>query len=452
MKSIKTTCIACFLTAILFCGILSVNLYAADKYDGYPLPVTETLRGKTVILDAGHGIENSSVVGTYYESEFALSEVMLVKQNLENMGAKVHLTRTTEKDVFFYTRMSDVNILALDIVTEKYQAQLKNGNAAAQNNINELADLKAKLKTVINDNSKASDYYNTPYSTTRVISPVLKRVFEYENTPEIYENVIFISIHSNAVDNNPSVNGTTVYYMSNSFKDSRNYYTNYSNEQRKINLATYLGNAVSAAGSFINRGLELNDFYMIREHNIPGALIETAFHTNASDRAKLADLAYRKRIANAIAYAVADYFAFYKSQETITPEPVETPTPEPTPVITEEPVPFYKADLNYDGEVSAADALAVLKHAAQIELLEGRALAEADVDRSGVIDSKDALLILKYAAQLIPAENEDDYVFPTLTEHPETEAPATEDPDTETPVTEEPVTEMPEAESPDDGI
>ena len=301
--------------------------------------------------------------------------------------------------------------------------------------------MQEELQTVIDDHSRDTLYYNTPYSMSSPIKDVLRRVFEYENTPEVYENMLFISIHSNA-DETGTASGTTVYYMSNSFADSQNYYTNYSNEQRKINLATWLGEAVSEAGGFRNRGLALNDFYMIREHNIPGALIETAFHSNAGDRAKLADETCRKRIANAITFAIEDYFAYYKASETITPEP--------TPEITETPELFYKADLDADGYVTSADALAVLKHAAHLELLEGRALEEADVNRDGAVDSRDALMILQYVAKLIPAENEDTYEFPVVTEAPE--ANVTEEPSTEEPVTdatEAPTTEAPETQIPE---
>lgn len=58
-------------------------------------------------------------------------------------------------------------------------------------------------------------------------------------------------------------------------------------------------------------------------------------------------------------------------------------------------------DVNLDGIINAADALAVLKHAASLETLEGDSAANADVDSNGIIDASDALGILKYAAGLI---------------------------------------------------
>lgn len=401
------------LISLLSFAFVFMNAWAADKYDGFPMAKSDKLKGKTVILDAGHGDETTNSVGSYKEAEFALAEVMLVKQNLENLGAKVLLTRTTSSDVYFYERTAQVNIWAMDIVLEKYRHLLSKGNTAAQNNINELNNLKAHMNNVIEANEKAGRYFNTPYSTTRPIADVLKRIFEYENTPEIYENVIFISIHSNADDNSTATNGTVVYYINNSFEDSKNYYTNYSNVKRNEKLATLLGNQVATAGGFKNRGLLVNDFYMIREINMPSALIEVAFHTNASDRAKLSDNNYRKRIANGIAYGVIEYFDFYKSSETITPVPTFTPeptaTPTPTPIPTATPVPtpvplFWKADLDDDGAINAKDALIILKHAAKIVELEGDKLIKADTNRDGKVNSTDALLTLMFSASMIESE------------------------------------------------
>ena len=86
---------AALLCMALLCGAMSVCVFAADKYDGYPLAQADTLKGKIVILDAGHGIENSGGAEGYVESEFALAEVLFVKQNLENRGAVIYLTRST---------------------------------------------------------------------------------------------------------------------------------------------------------------------------------------------------------------------------------------------------------------------------------------------------------------------------------------------------------------------
>lgn len=58
-------------------------------------------------------------------------------------------------------------------------------------------------------------------------------------------------------------------------------------------------------------------------------------------------------------------------------------------------------DVDQDGNITAADALLALKHAAKLETLEGDKAVAADVTKEGTIDSGDALKILQKAAGLI---------------------------------------------------
>lgn len=58
-------------------------------------------------------------------------------------------------------------------------------------------------------------------------------------------------------------------------------------------------------------------------------------------------------------------------------------------------------DLDDDGQVSAADAIRVLRHAVGLEELTGLALSMADVNGDGGVDAGDAVLILRMAVGLI---------------------------------------------------
>lgn len=84
---------------------------------------------------------------------------------------------------------------------------------------------------------------------------------------------------------------------------------------------------------------------------------------------------------------------------TDTPKPTDTPEPAKTP---EPPVPWEAlGDVDINGNIDAADALLVLKHAAKLYILKGQSLEVADTTAEGNIDAADALKILKYAAKLI---------------------------------------------------
>ena len=96
------------------------------------------------------------------------------------------------------------------------------------------------------------------------------------------------------------------------------------------------------------------------------------------------------------------------------PEPAQSESPEPAqsespePAQSESPEPSESAaperllgDVTGDGVIDAEDALAVLKHAAQLERIPEDLQWVAKITDDDVIDAEDALEILKYAAQII---------------------------------------------------
>lgn len=92
---------------------------------------------------------------------------------------------------------------------------------------------------------------------------------------------------------------------------------------------------------------------------------------------------------------------------TDTPVPTESTAPTETPVPTETEKPtdvptgkYLFGDVDFNGKVTSKDALAVLKHSACLESLDGISLKLADISEDGNIDAKDALIILKIAATL----------------------------------------------------
>lgn len=92
-----------------------------------------------------------------------------------------------------------------------------------------------------------------------------------------------------------------------------------------------------------------------------------------------------------------------KPTETIAPTPSETIEPTGTPTIepTSTPSRVYRlGDVDVNDSVTARDALAILKHSAKIEDLEGISLQLADLDGDGIINSRDALSVLKISAKI----------------------------------------------------
>ena len=76
------------------------------------------------------------------------------------------------------------------------------------------------------------------------------------------------------------------------------------------------------------------------------------------------------------------------------PEPKPEPEPEPEPEKTE----YGRGDINGDGKIDEADALAIQKHITGESKLEGKYLDAADVNGDGRVNSLDVLFVKKHIA------------------------------------------------------
>lgn len=63
---------------------------------------------------------------------------------------------------------------------------------------------------------------------------------------------------------------------------------------------------------------------------------------------------------------------------------------------------YTLGDVDGDGRIQARDALCVLKHVANVEMLNATGKLAADVDNDGKIKARDALTILQFVAGVIP--------------------------------------------------
>lgn len=86
-----------------FVIILTAVFYLGGKYF-YPDSITVSkelpLNGVSVVIDPGHGgLDNGASVGKVYESELNLKISFALKEELENRGVKVYLTREDDQDM-----------------------------------------------------------------------------------------------------------------------------------------------------------------------------------------------------------------------------------------------------------------------------------------------------------------------------------------------------------------
>ena len=297
--SVKKTAVS----FILLCSLvfsLTVSAVPAMAADSSPLS------GRTIILDAGHGADADVVWQGYSEHRAMLFLSHAIRDRLTPLGATVRLARPANPNVTLPVRAAWINTWTLEAVRD----QLTN-----QEQIAEINRLISVMATVINDTSGVAgrNLMNTePFSRTRTIHPDLRRIFDFQTHPIIRENFLSISLHSNATGNpiNPNIRGAEVYFINPTTNvNTRTYFPNfaYTNESRFF--GDILLNHIAMEGiPRRQHGLRAENFFMIREFNIPAVLAENGFHTNPQDRALLSDNEFLNRLADAYVRAILEYF------------------------------------------------------------------------------------------------------------------------------------------------
>ena len=103
---------------------------------------------------------------------------------------------------------------------------------------------------------------------------------------------LFISVHINSSPSNPDANGTEVFYCEQNNRVNKNFCSR--------DLANVmLKNLIDELKSF-NRGVKSNNFYVIKNTEIPAVLCEIGFITNQDEFEKLSSDEYRFKTALAI--------------------------------------------------------------------------------------------------------------------------------------------------------
>jgi N-acetylmuramoyl-L-alanine amidase len=107
---------------------------------------------------------------------------------------------------------------------------------------------------------------------------------------------IFVSIHANAIDNRPDVNGLETYHYHKG-EDLANTVHNKVIEMLGEDPKTPLN----------NRNVRSARFLVLRKSEIPAILVETGYLTSPTESVYLADPAYREKMAQAIAAGIIEY-------------------------------------------------------------------------------------------------------------------------------------------------
>ncbi len=102
---------------------------------------------------------------------------------------------------------------------------------------------------------------------------------------------IFISLHNNWNDNE-QVCGTSVYYY----------------KAEDLALAEALQASVVRQLNSVDLGVRRENFYVLRNTNMPAALVEAGFLSNPKEAVLLSRPGYRLEVARGLFYGILDYF------------------------------------------------------------------------------------------------------------------------------------------------
>jgi len=98
--------------------------------------------------------------------------------------------------------------------------------------------------------------------------------------------VFFVSIHADSLPDSPSITGSVVYY-NDKYPKSRE-------------LAQNIQKALNSIPARQSHDCQKADYYVLRNSNVPGVLVETAFITNSRERKLLLTDSFRDKLAEAI--------------------------------------------------------------------------------------------------------------------------------------------------------
>lgn len=107
-----------------------------------------------------------------------------------------------------------------------------------------------------------------------------------------YQPDIFVSIHTNS-NENANIQGAMTFYY----------------DEHSKNLANSIQTGLINHAKAIDKGIAKENFYVLRNSEIPAVLVEMGFITNKSEAEKLNSDNYRNLIAHGISNGISEYFS-----------------------------------------------------------------------------------------------------------------------------------------------
>ena len=171
-----------------FDKIYAYSIYEKDEYIYIDLEAPKDAYDRILVLDAGHGGNDSGTYSTnqeYYEKNINLAIVLKLKELLDKEDIKVYYTRLEDEKVYLRPRVNLANTLEADLFVSVHcngsTSQTANGSTVLYDELsskegfnssalasNCLEQLVSKIKTVNRNIKKGNDIYIVGHSKVPV--------------------------------------------------------------------------------------------------------------------------------------------------------------------------------------------------------------------------------------------------------------------------------------------
>lgn len=264
-----------------------------SKIDLPELPQGE-LTGKTIIVDPGHGgKDNGAIVNTIKEKDINRAVSRFLVEDLQKEGAIVVVTRQEDETLYLYNRPIITNLVVLA------KSYLNSNNDREKASI---ANLIVSLEQVLGDNREVIPYL---FRKTGEMNEDLKMIFELTNQ---IDDTLFLSIHSNVKGGSiVDLEGLDIILTGNNVATQYPGYDIF-NEEERLRLGNLLGKEISTTVPINLRRVYFGDYAVLREQNLPSALIELGYMDNEENLKLLTTPESQKRYAEGITNAVIQFF------------------------------------------------------------------------------------------------------------------------------------------------
>lgn len=252
------------------------------------------LSGKTVIVDPGHGgKDNGAIVDTIKEKDINREVSNYLIEDLKNAGANVIVTRKDDESLYLYDRPTLTNLV---ILIKNYLSTTDKDEKKS------IANLIDSLEQILNDETDTIPYL---YRKTDDMNEDLKMIFELTNQ---IDDTVFVSIHSNVKGGSVvDLEGLDIILSGNSLDSLYPGYNLYNDEDREL-FGNLLGENISKEVPIDLRKVYFGDYAVLREENLPSALIELGYMDDEENLELLTNKNTQMKYAQGITNAIIEYF------------------------------------------------------------------------------------------------------------------------------------------------